>query len=77
MRWLVDWLKAKDNREAVLAFLTVATTVLGGGWYLYDRLSGPGSDSNSPPAVYSIAEHEAALARREVQIRADLGEVEA
>lgn len=69
MKRLVAWLTGKDNREAVLALLTVATTVLGGGWFLYDGFAAP------PPvaAVYTIAEHEAALARREAEIRADLG----
>jgi tetratricopeptide (TPR) repeat protein len=35
---ILDWLKTEDNREAVLALLALATALLGGGWYLYDRL---------------------------------------
>ena len=35
---LVGWFKTENNREAVLALLTVATALLGGGWFLYDRL---------------------------------------
>ena len=35
---LLGWLKIEDNREAALALLTVVTALLGGGWFLYDRL---------------------------------------
>ena len=43
---LVGWLKIENNREAALALLTVASALLGGGWFLYDRLF-PGGDGGS------------------------------
>ena len=45
-RWesFLGWLKIENNREAALALLAVATALLGGGWFLYDRLVPGGAD---------------------------------
>jgi hypothetical protein len=105
---ILDWLKAEDNREAVLALLAVATALLGGGWFLYDRLfpgaEGGGGASQQVRAGgdvgqvqlvgqgavgviagagsvvtvgYTVEQHEARLARREAELRAELGDAHA
>ena len=45
---LVGWLKIENNREAALALLTVASALLGGGWFLYDRLFPPAGTAAAP-----------------------------
>jgi hypothetical protein len=34
----LDWLTIQGNREAVLALLSMVTALLGGRWFLFDRL---------------------------------------
>lgn len=54
MKRAFAWLTRPNNREAVLAMVTVTSAVLGGGWFLYDRLT-KGDASPPPPGMMITA----------------------
>ena len=51
---VLTWLTAKDNREAALAALTLVTALLGGFWFLHDRLFPPEGGDGPTRGAHSL-----------------------